>query len=693
MQKIIKIANLDCAACAAELQEELEKIKGISEVSVDFVTQRVNLSYENQQALEKAVYGISHFEEVEIIDGNAPKKKEHKLKEIISIALSLLFFIPALVLELAIGTEGWERWLILGLYLAAFLCAGWSVLLKVAANLPKVFRGGLHLSLLLDENLLMSVASIGAFAIGESMEGAIVMILYQIGELLQSIAVGSSRGAIEKLMALQSGSAILVEGESQREVDPEELKEGDIILLRKGDIVSADCRLLEQAAFDTKSVTGEAYYREAKAGEEVLAGFVNVSDAVKAQVLRPVSESAVAKILNLVENSAAKKAKPEKFITKFSRIYTPVVVLAALLVAVLPPLFLGMSDGAVWMDWVYRGLDVLVISCPCALIISVPLTYFSGVGSLARAGVLVKGAVYLDELTKVQTVAFDKTGTLTEGSFSIATVHGDNEVLSLAASAELASSHPLAQAFAHVNAVPAEHVEEVEGRGLRAVIGGKRVGVGSYLFMQEEGVAVPETESGNLCVYVSREGQYLGCVEIEDKLRSDSKSALEDLKRTGVERLVVLTGDTPQRAEASLKGLPLDDIYAGLLPEQKAETASQLKKTGKLLFVGDGINDTPVMAESDVSVAMGGLGSDAAIEASDFVLASDSLSALPKAVRGAKKTKKIVAENIIFSIVVKAAFMALSIAGILPLWAAVLGDTGVMLLAVINSMRMRGKLK
>lgn len=689
MNKVIKIANLDCAACAAELQEELEEIAGISAPSVDFVGQRVNLQYESEEALQKAIDVISHFEEVEIVDQNAPKKKERHFKEILSIAISLAFFLPALVLQLL----SYNEWISFGLYLAAFAAAGWSVVWTVITNFPKMFRGGFHLGVLLDENLLMTVASVGAFAIRESMEGAIVMILYQIGELLQSIAVGSSRGAIEKLMALKSDTAVKVEGDTQREVDPEALVAGDVVLLRKGDRVSCDCRLLFAGTFDTKSVTGEAYYREAKAGEEILAGCVNVGGAVQAEVLRPVSESAVAKILELVENSTAKKAKPEKFITKFARIYTPIVVGIALLIAVLPPLVLDMADGALWQTWVYRALNILVISCPCALIISVPLTYFSGVGALARCGVLTKGAVYLDELAKVRVAAFDKTGTLTEGKFSIVSCEGDERVLILAAQAEKASSHPLAQAFSHCAGKAAEGVQELEGRGLRAVIDGKEVLVGSARLMREKSIAFEEKESAHLVVYVAEAGKYLGCVEIEDSPREEAAAALGELKKAGVNKVAVLTGDTRERAKAVLSSLPVDEICPQLLPEQKVERAQELKADGRLMYVGDGINDTPVMAASDVSVAMGGLGSDSAIEASDFVLASDSLSALPKAVRGAKKTRKIVAENIVFSIVVKVALMALSVVGILPLWAAVLGDTGVMLLAVLNSMRMRARLK
>ena len=686
MKKVIKIRNLDCAACAAELQEELAGLEGVSEVSVDFVGQRVTLSHEGDQALERAIRHISSFEEVEIVDGNAPQKKERHLKELLSIAVSAAFFIPALVLHLIGGYD----WIAFGLFLASFAAAGWSVVLSVGRNLVRAFRNGFHPGVLLDENLLMLIAAVGAFAIRQDMEGAIVMLLYQIGEYLQGLAVGSSRGAITRLMSLKSDSAIRLTDGEQQEVDPEDLRPGDVILLRRGDKVPADCRLLdESASLDTKSMTGESYLKEVRKGGEMLSGCVNEGNAVRAEVLRPVSESAVAKILELVENSASQKAKPEKFITRFSRWYTPIVVLIAVIVAVVPPLFQNYNFG----EWIVPALNFLVISCPCALIISVPLTYFSGVGTLARYGVLAKGAVYLDNLAAVKTAAFDKTGTLTEGKFTVGKINGQDRVLQLAAAVERASSHPLAQAFEGVDCPAAERVEELAGRGLKGFVNGKAVLVGSYKLMREQSIVCEEVHSAALVVYVAEDGAFLGSVEIEDRLRPEAKEALEGLKRAGVGTIAVLTGDTKARAQAALAGLPVDEICSELLPQEKPERAQQLRQGGKLMYVGDGINDTPVMTVSDVSVAMGGLGSDAAIEASDFVLATDNLNALPKAVKGAKKTKKIVIENIVFSIAIKVVLMILSLLGLLPLWIAVFGDTGVMLLAVLNSMRMRAKIK
>ncbi len=692
MKKIIKIKGLDCAACASELSEELEKLDGISHAAADFINQRVSLTYESAEAFERAVDVISHFEEVEIVDGNAPEKREGHLKEILSIAISAVFFVTGLCLTLFYHSE--ERWafaLRVSFWLVAFLAAGWEVALNAGKNAIRAFRDGFHPSVFLDENLLMLIAAVGAIAIGEYMEAAAVVLLYQIGELLQSLAVGSSRGAIRRLMELRSDSAIRLTVDGQEEAEPEELEEGDILLIRRGDKVPVDCVVTEgESALDTKAITGESYFKEIRVGDEILAGCVNEGNAFKARVLRPYAESAVVKILELVENSSSSKARPERFITKFARIYTPVVVLAAVVLAVVPPLFQGYNFAL----WVGRALNFLVISCPCALIISVPLTYFSGVGALARVGVLTKGAVYLDKLASVKVVAFDKTGTLTEGRFSVTAVTGGERTLQYAAAAEKSSSHPLAQAFRDI-ATPftAQGVEEIAGMGLSCEICGTHVLVGSARLMREHGIAISEETTDMVSVFVAENGELLGKVEISDALRANAGEALLSLKKQGVKKLAVLTGDSMERAESTLKGLPIDEIHARLLPDEKPEAAEKLRQEGTLLYVGDGINDTPVMAASDVSAAMGALGSDAAIEASDFVLSGDDLSSLARAVGAAKRTRRIVTENIVFSITVKVVLMVLSVFGFIPLWAAVLGDVGVMLLAVLNSMRMRLRIK
>ena len=683
---VLRIRNLHCANCALEMQEELAEIDGVTSAQVDFLNQKVTLSCTTEAAYKACIRLITHFDRVEIVEG-APPRAERHTAEIVSLCAAAVFFLPALILQLVGGSF---KWLIFGLYFASFAAAGWQVVLSFFKNVFSAFREGFRLSLLLDENTLMLIAAVGAFALGETMEGAAVMLLYQLGELLQALAVGSSRDAIGKLLEMKSESCILLKGGSQREVSPEELTAGDEILLRRGDKVPADCKLLSGSQFDTKSLTGEAYLRDCAAGEEVLAGFVNEGNAVQAEVLRPASESAVAKILDMVENAASQKAAPEKFITRFARVYTPVVVLLALCIAVIPPLF----DGFDFAGWIMTALNLLVISCPCALVISVPLTYFSGVGSLARIGVLAKGAVYLDALARVKVAAFDKTGTLTKGKFSVARTHGQERALAIAAALERKSSHPLARAFDGIpSAFLAENCTEIAGMGLAAEVGSKQVLVGSERLMRERGISVTPLKTSASVVYVAEEGEPIGSIEIEDAVREDAAAALSALKREGVRRTVMLTGDTPDRAEAVVKDLPVDEVYAGLLPMQKPERAAALKAEGALLYVGDGINDTPVMTVSDVAVSMGKLGSDAAIEASDLVLVSDSLSALPKALRTAKKTRRIVFENIAFSIAVKAAFMILSLLHLMPLWLAVFADVGVMLLAVLNSLRMRAKIR
>ncbi len=688
MHKVIRIQNLDCANCAAELSERLAGIEGVGHAEADLINQRVVLDYESEAALGRAVDLISHFEEVVIVDGNAPRKKERHVKEVISIVLAVVFFVPAFVLTLySKELYGREFWVGFAFFLASALAAGWDVLYQAVRNFAGMFRGGFHPSVFLDEHFLMTVAAVGAFAIGEYAEGALVMILYQIGELLQTIAVGSSRNAIASLAALQGNSALRVgENGETEEVDAALLAVGDVIRLRKGDMAPADCRLLEgETSLDTKSLTGESYLSEVRAGDEVLAGCVNAGGAVDAEVVRPMSESAVQKILDLVENSSSRKAKPEKFITRFARIYTPVVVLLAVLVAVFPPLF----DNFDFALWVGRALNFLVISCPCALIISVPLTYFAGVGTLARMGVLTKGASYVDLLAQVKIAAFDKTGTLTEGRFAVVGVSGGKRVAMIAAGAEKNSSHPIAEAFADMDALSVENCEEIAGMGISCSVDGKRVLVGSARLLERFSVPPLPYAGEGLAVYVAEDGVCCGYVELADRLRGEAKESLEALRRAGVEKCYVLTGDTEARAQATLSEVGADGIFAGLMPEEKPQRALALAKEGKFMYVGDGINDTPVMASADVAVAMGGLASDAAIEASDFVLASNDLRTLAKAMRTAKKTRRVVLENIVCSIAVKVALMAVSLFGLLPLWAAVLGDVGVMLLAVCNALRMR----
>ncbi len=687
MQKIIKIKNLHCAACAMELQEDIEKIKGVYEASVDFISQSISVDVADEEVLRKVIKTANRFENVKVVDEEeALPPKEIRLKEIFQIVIAAVLFVAGLIVEhlFARGNMG----AIIASYILfgfAYITVGYPVLISTAKNIMK--------GKIFDENFLMTVASIGAIAIGEFGEGVAVMLLYQVGELLQDIAVGSSRRSITALMNLRSESANLIKNDEQVQVKPEELKIGDVILVKAGEKIPVDGIVVEGATLlDTKSLTGESTPHSVKTGDEVLSGCINTGANVYLKVVREYNDSAVAKILDLVENSAANKAAPEKFITKFAKYYTPAVCLAALCLAVFVPLGIGIATSVYpWTEWIIRALTLLVISCPCALIISIPLTYFGGIGCAARYGILVKGATHLDQIARVRIAAFDKTGTLTEGNFEIVNVVGESDTLLLAVAAESGSSHPLAKPFFGIKTpYKAENVKEIAGQGVSCEIDGKSVLVGNLTLLEENGVDYTEAQSLSTVVYVARGGKFIGYIEIDDSVKAEATEALYALKNAGIERCAVITGDNERRAQKVAQQLGMiDEVYAGLLPDEKVTTAEKLKEQGMLLYVGDGINDAPVMSVADCSVSMGKLGSGAAIEASDFVLISDSLTAIPTAVAIGKKTGKIVLQNIVFSITAKFIFMCLGVVGILPLALAVFSDVGVMLLAVLNSLRMR----
>lgn len=693
---LLRLENLHCAACAMDLEDELRKIKGITEARVDFVSQSVSLEAESEEAVRKAIRTANKFEKVRVLNGDEvlPAKESHK-GEIVRIAVSAALFVAGVILERLIGGK-FARIACYAAFAAAYLTVGYPVLFSTAKNIVK--------GRIFDENFLMTIASVGAFAIGQFDEGVVVMLLYQIGELLQGVAVGSSRRSVAALMELKSESATLLRGDERICVRPEELKIGDRVLVKAGEKVPADGILLsESAVLDTKSLTGESAPREAERGGELLSGSINAGGVFEMEISRAYEDSAVSRILDLVENSSSKKAAPEKFITKFAKYYTPIVCLLALVVALGVPTVLSLSRGGgfggYFRTWLTPALNFLVISCPCALIISVPLTYFSGIGSCARNGILVKGATYLDAAAKVRTVAFDKTGTLTEGNFAVCRVFpesgiSEEELLYTASSAEASSSHPIAGAFSEIPVrYTAENVREIAGKGIVATIGDRETLVGNAALLRDYGVPFTERESAYTLVYAASGGKYLGAIEIGDRLRAEAAETIRELNRLGVSRTVMLTGDTPARARKVAEEAGVSEVNAELLPDEKLKKAEELKKSGPLMYVGDGINDAPVMAVADCAVSMGKLGSAAAVEASDFVLISDRLQAVPKAVRIARKTKKIVVENIVFSIAMKAAFMILSVVAQLPLGIAVFGDVGVMLIAVLNSLRMRAKLK
>ena len=592
-----------------------------------------------------------------------------------------------LVAAYLLPVEGWAS---LVAFLVPYAVVGWDVLWKAVRNI-------LH-GQVFDENFLMALATIGAFATGEYSEGVAVMLFYQVGEWFQRYAVGRSRRSIAALMDIRPDHANLVGPDgTARQVDPDEVQVGDVILVKPGERVPLDGTVLEgNSMMDTAALTGESVPRRTAEGDTVISGCINGSGLLRVRVEKPYGESTVAKILDLVENAGEKKAKAENFITKFARWYTPAVVIAALALAVLPPMVLGGG----WADWVRRALIYLVISCPCALVISVPLSFFGGIGGASKRGILVKGGAYMEVLANARTVVFDKTGTLTKGVFSVTAVHpheiDKTHLVELAALAESYSTHPIAVSLraAYGKTPDAARVagyEELSGRGVRARVDGRTVCVGNGRLMDEAGAQWHECHLTGTVAHVAVDGSYAGHIVISDEVKPDAAAAIAALKEAGVKKTVMLTGDAREVGEAVAKQLGIDEAYTQLLPADKVEHMERLlarqPKGEALAFVGDGVNDAPVLARADVGIAMGGIGSDAAIEAADVVLMDDKPSKLAEAVRISRRTLRIVHQNIAFALVVKALVLALGALGMATMWEAVFADVGVMVLAILNAMR------
>lgn len=701
MQTVLQLDGLDCAVCAAELEEEIQKIEGVRKATVAFATQKLSVEYEDESVLERVLYAANHFEEVHVV-----QEKTRQGEQVVANDADehggnkrreewCRIFVSALCLGLAVLFENVFLWQVAAYvgYAAAYFAVAYPVLWTTVKNVGK--------GKIFDENFLMTIASIGAIALGELTEGVAVMLLYQIGETLQAIAVGSSRRSITELMDLKSEYATkLVKGEPVT-IAAEEVQRGDVLLVKAGEKVPVDgCLLSSSAVLDTKSLTGESQPKTIAIGGELLSGCVNVGEVFKMQALRAYEDSAAQRVLQLVENAASGKAKPEKFITKFAKYYTPIICAVAAVLAVLLPLFdgyftLGYVTFYRMERWLRSALTFLVVSCPCALVVSVPLTYFSGIGCCAKGGVLVKGATYLDMLAQAKSIAFDKTGTLTEGNFAVLGVRaydGESEeyALALAAAVEKNSAHPIAKAFRLIRTqYKADGVTEIAGKGMSAIVDGATVLVGNGELLKDNAVPFEEEPSVYTLVYVAKNGVCLARIELGDQVRENAKTAVRGLNECGYTRTVMLTGDTFERAKAVAEEIGIEWVEANLLPDEKLALATAYKADGKLVYVGDGINDAPVMAASDCAVSMGKLGSAAAVEASDLVLISDDLNALVFGVKVAKKTRKIVFQNILFSLAMKLAFMVLGAMGVLPLWLAVFADVGVMLLAVLNSFRVR----
>lgn len=577
-------------------------------------------------------------------------------------------------------------------YIGVYLLIGYDIAFKAIRG---IFSGQL-----LDENFLMTVAAAGAFILGDYMEGAAVMLFYQTGELFQSMAVAKSRKSITSLMDIRPDSANLEKDGEITEVSPEEVAVDDIIVIKPGEKIPLDCVITEgSTSVDTSSVTGESVPRSYSAGDSLISGCVNISGVVKCRVTSLFGDSTVSKILSLIENASENKAKTESFITKFAHVYTPAVVGAAVLLAVIPSLITGE-----WSEWIYRALTFLVISCPCALVISVPLSFFGGIGGASRAGILVKGANYLEVLSKVKTVIFDKTGTLTEGSFKVTKILPEDgtdteRMLELAALAESGSNHPIAVSLREaygkeIDSSRVSNISEGAGKGICADIDGASVLVGSGRLLDAENVSyTPCTEAGTI-VYIAENGKFLGTVVISDTIKPDSRDAVKALRECGVEMAVMLTGDSESAGSAAAKEIGLDKAYCGLLPADKVRITEELmEKSEVTAFAGDGVNDAPVITRADVGIAMGGAGSDAAIEAADIVIMDDKPSKIALAVKISRRTLKIVKQNIVFSLAVKAIVLLLGALGIAGMWAAVFADVGVSVIAILNAMRAMKKIE
>ncbi len=694
--KKFRLKNLDCASCALKIEDNLTKLGEVKFVTVNFANSTMTIDTDN---LEKVKARIKEIEpEVELEDINKEKAivstselAENKW-QIIKAVSGILLLVAGMVFEKEIHNTPFHigEYLVFG---TGYLIVGWKVISSAVKN---IIRGQVF-----NEHFLMAIATLGAVAIDQMPEAVAVMLFYVVGELFQDIAVNRSRKSIKSLLEIKPEYAnLVVDGESVK-VAPESIQVGDTILVKAGEKIPLDGEVIDGNSFvDTSALTGESVPRKVKKNDLVLSGTINQTAVLTIKVTKLFSESSVSKILELVENASSKKAETEKFITTFAKYYTPVVVVSALLLALLPPL---LFSGQTFSEWIYRALVVLVISCPCALVISIPLGYFGGIGGASRKGILVKGSNFLDALTQVKTVVFDKTGTLTKGEFKVSEVVTSNgytkeEILEYAAYAETNSNHPVAksilEAFGNdIESKRIEQVEEISGHGIKAVIDRKTVLAGNDKLLHKENIDHPVCNVEGTVVHVAIDKVYMGYIIISDTLKDDAIEAIEKLKAKSIQT-VMLTGDNKFAASAFAKKLGIDKFFSELLPEDKVKHIESLmaeNKGGKVAFVGDGINDAPVIARADVGIAMGALGSDAAIETADVVLMTDSPSKVAVAIDVAKRTRNIVWQNIYFAMGVKLAFIVLGVFGVATMWEAVFGDMGVALIAVFNAIRILKK--
>ena len=704
MEKIFILKGLDCPNCSAKIEKEVGELAGVSSSSINLMKQSLTISVEEDalSLVTKQIETIVHSHEPDVtvteyiaessVSTQETKSEDYNNKiRIIRLIAGALIFISGIISNEFINVS-------LPVYLIflvlAYIILGGDVVIKAIKNITK--------GRIFDENFLMSLSTIGAFVIGEYPEAVAVMLFYQIGEYFQDLAVNRSRKSIANLMNIRPDFATVLRNGEQTIVSPKTVSIGEIIVVKPGEKIPLDGIILEgDSMLDTKALTGESVPRTVHKGDEALSGCVNQNGVLTIQVTKAFGESTVSKIIELVENASSRKAPTENFITTFARYYTPVVVIFALILAVAPPLLFN----AEWIEWIHRAFVFLVISCPCALVISIPLTFFGGIGAASKHGVLVKGSNYLEALNNVSTIVFDKTGTLTKGVFKVTEIVPDNgftvdRILEYGAKAEIYSNHPIAKSIiaAYEKDVDGTNItdyKEISGYGISVTVDNKKILAGNSKLMTAEQIHYRPCNKAGTKVYVAVDGKYAGCILITDEIKEDSKRAIAELKRIGIEKTVMLTGDDEMIGKAVSQELGLDEYYAQLLPDQKVEKVelleSQKPLKSKLAFVGDGINDAPVLARADVGIAMGGVGSDAAIEAADVVLMTDEPSKLVEAIEVAKATKRIVVQNIVLALTVKVMFMVLGAFGIAGMWEAVFGDVGVALIAVMNAMRTLNK--
>ncbi|MFA7136108.1 MAG: heavy metal translocating P-type ATPase [Bacteroidales bacterium] len=706
MKKILILEGLDCANCAAKIEAQTKKLGGVNNAIVDFVSKKLTLEFsvENEfiRILEEITSIVNKIEpDVKIVfEENKSKKKtnendsddddkddkegENRKKEIIKLIIGGAIFAIGIIFNFL-------NWIELTIFIISYFILGGTVVLRA---IKSIARGQVF-----TEHFLMSVATIGAFFVGEYPEGVAVMLFYLVGELFQDLAVDKSRKSISSLMDIRPDYANLKVGEELKKVSPEEVNVGDIIVVKPGEKIPLDGKVIEGTSMvDTSALTGESVPRELETGHDALSGFINKNGVLTIEVTRNYNNSTVSKILDLVQNASSKKASTEKFITKFAKYYTPVVVFGALMLAIIPPLLI---EGATFSEWIYRALVFLVVSCPCALVISIPLGFFGGIGGASRRGILIKGSNYLEALNNVEIIVFDKTGTLTKGVFKVTETNSQNgftneELLEYAAYAESYSNHPIAVSIlsaynAETDKSRIENYQEIAGHGIKVNVDGKEVLAGNIKLMISENINYNDAETIGTVVHIAINGKYAGNIVISDEVKEDSANAIKAIKALGIRKTVMLTGDLKVVADKIGKQLGLDEVYSELLPADKVNKIEFLedKKShnGKVIFVGDGINDAPVLARADIGIAMGDIGSDAAIEAADVVIMTDEPSKIASAIKIAKRTRKIVFQNIAFALGVKAIFLVLGALGIASMWEAVFADVGVSILAIINAMR------